>query len=649
MRRGATGRLPAEEAGATSERELFGSRLRVEHGMLRHDGAAERLGFAGMARRLPRLFVQTMGLALRVDRGALLLFLGAEAAQGIASAYILLSVNAVLGAALHLGITWDTLGRLVFPLVGISTAATLVAVLKAASFGATGRLQPKIERSAGSELLRRVSRVELQAFEDPAFRAVVESAHPGTLAAGRMIQSTSAITNSAVSLVAMSGVLTALHPLLLPLLLLIVVPKGWGAVLNARRAYRSMHAQAEHVRQEQVLARLLTEHQAAPEIRVHGAGRHLLRHHEAIAAGAEAELSRLAGQAARTQVLTSAVTGVTTLLAYAALVSMQDAHRTAVAGFATALLAIRLGTAGLQRLVTGMDQLYEQSLFFGDWVEACREAERMAIPDRGEPLPQTVVTLELSGVGYTYRGRPEPAVRDVDLTIRPGEVVALVGENGSGKTTLAKVVAGLYLPQRGTVRWGGVDVTEADRFAVFDRVALLGQDFKRWPFTARSNITVSEFGKAHDAEAVARAVAYADAETFLASLPAGSETLLDRSFRGGVEVSGGQWQRIALARARFRDFDLLICDEPTSALDPASEIEAYQKIRGLADAGKSVLLITHRLASVRSADRVVVLERGRVIDTGTPDELLNRPGKFRDLYVLQASQFGSAADRMADA
>lgn len=631
----------AEDSGTASERELFGSRLRVAHGMLRHDGAAQRMGFGGMARRLPGLLLQTIRLALRVDRRMLVLFLGAEAGQGVLSAYVLLSMNSVLGSTLRTGVTWTALEHHLLPLAGIVTASATVAVLKAVSAGVMGRLQPRIERRAARELLLRVTRVELRAFEDPGFRSVLESAHPGTIAAGRMVQSLSAITSSVVSLAAMGGVLTALHPLLFPLLVLVVVPKGWGAVLNARRAYRSAHAQAEHVRQEQVLARLLMDHQAAPEVRVHDVGRHLLRHYEAIASGGEAELSRLAAQAARTQLCTSALTGGTTLIAYAVLVSLQASHHMAIAGFATAFLAIRLGTAGLQRLVTGMDQLYEQSLFFDDWLEACREAERMVIPDKGTPLPQGPLPLELKGAGYTYRGRREPAVQGVDLTIRSGEVVALVGENGSGKTTLAKIVAGLYLPQEGTVRWGGVEGSEADRRAVFERVALLSQDFKRWPFTARSNITVSEFSRSHDSDSVTEAVAYADAGPLLASLPAEGETLLDRSFQGGVEISGGQWQRVALARARFRSFDLLICDEPTSALDPQAEIETYQKIRGLADGGKSVILITHRLASVRSADRVVVLEKGRVIDSGTPDELMSRPGRFRDLYLMQAAQFGS--------
>lgn len=636
-----------EDASAESERELFGGRLRVAHGMIRHDGAAQRMDFAGMLRRLPGLLSRTMSLGLQVDRRALITFLAAEVGQGIASAYILISVNSVLASALRVGISWNGIGHLTLPLLGISTAGALVAGLKAMSSGATGRLQPKVERRAASELLRRVSQVELQAFEDPGFRTVLDSAHPGTIAAGRMIQSSSAITNSIVSLLAMSGVLAALHPALFPLLFLIVLPKGWGAMRNARCAYESMHSRVEHVRQEQVLARLLTDHQAAAEVRVHGAGPFLLRHYEAMAAGGEAELSRLARQAARTQLLTSAVTGCATVLVYAALVSLQISQQAAIAGFATALLAIRVGTAGLQRLVTGIDQLYEQSLFFGDWVEACREAERMAIPARGKTLADGPLVLELRGVGYAYSGQRQAAVGGVDLTVRPGEVVALVGENGSGKTTLAKIISGLYLPQHGTVRWGGTEVTEANRFDVFERVALLSQDFKRWPFTARSNITVSEFSRSGDTGALAEAIAYADADPFLALLPGGWDTILDRSFQGGVEISGGQWQRVALARARFRNFDLLICDEPTSALDPKSEIEAYQKIRGLADSGKSVLLITHRLASVRSADRIVVMEQGRVIDSGTPDELLSKPGKFRELYLMQASQFGSHDATMA--
>ena len=206
----------------------------------------------------------------------------------------------------------------------------------------------------------------------------------------------------------------------------------------------------------------------------------------------------------------------------------------------------------------------------------------------------------------------QPALREASIEIQRGEVVALVGENGSGKTTLAKILAGLYRPDSGTVRWDQTAIADVDPEPLREQIAVIAQDHANWPLTVRHNITM---GRAADPAELDRAAAASGADIVIGKLPRGYDTLLDRHFKDGAELSGGQWQRIAAARGFYRSAPLLIMDEPTAALDARAEYALFSSIRGHA-AGRSIVLITHRLASVKHADRIYVLRDGQVIEQG---------------------------------
>ncbi|WP_197361196.1 ABC transporter ATP-binding protein, partial [Streptomyces clavuligerus] len=234
----------------------------------------------------------------------------------------------------------------------------------------------------------------------------------------------------------------------------------------------------------------------------------------------------------------------------------------------------------------------------------------------------------------TYPGATTPAVDSVDLDIRRGEVIALVGENGSGKTTLAKLLAGLYLPTHGTLTWDDIPLTDLDPHHVWQTTSVVPQDYTRWQFAARENITLGQPRPTGD-QAVHEAARQAGADTVIDKLPHGLDTSLARSFWGGHDLSGGQWQRLALARGFHRDAPLIVLDEPTSALDARAEHQILTRLRDLA-AGRTALFITHRLASTRTADRILVLDHGRLIQSGTYTQLLNEDGGlYQELHRLQ--------------
>ncbi|MEV5428761.1 ABC transporter ATP-binding protein [Streptomyces sp. NPDC052701] len=612
-------------------------------GWNQHRGAFLELNFRAMVTGLPALLASSLRLARRADRRAARAVLAAEVGRGAAQAVSLLAVNSALGRLMGGGPIEDRLRGALPALVVVAAVTLVAALLRAATTYATGRLEPKVERVATELYLERAAAVELAAIEDHAFHKLLDTAQYGASSARRMIVYGTRVVNAAISLIAAAGVLTVLHPVLLPLLATMTLPSAWSALTNARRRYASFHTWVQHARAGQLISGLLTEPEAAPEIRVHGVGPFLLRHFRAMSETAEAEQARLARLSARTGLIAAAWTGLATAATYATLGGLLLAGAMALSVAGTAVIAIRTGSASLDTLVLEVNQLHEEALFVGDLEKLYVEAAKRAIPVGGRPLPEEPREIRFENVTFRYPGdAARPALDDVTLTLPLGRIVALVGENGSGKTTLVKLLAGLYTPEKGRIRWDDVDAATVDRHQLAERIAMVAQDFKRWPFTARVNVAVGRSSVPLSEERLAEAVAGAGAERVVADLPRGLDTLLARNFSGGHELSGGQWQRLGIARAAYRRGRILIVDEPTAALDARAELEVFDRIRALADGGQTVVLITHRLASVRHADLVHVLDQGRLVESGTPEELLAAGGLYAELYKLQAEQFTGA-------
>ncbi|MFM9698474.1 ABC transporter ATP-binding protein [Streptomyces europaeiscabiei] len=637
----------ARDGGSTpetseSELLLFGGPLRYDMGWSQHANAFLELNFRAMVRRLPSLLASSFRLAWQADRRAARTVLAAETGRGLAQAVNLLAMNAILARLIADGTVEQRLRGAAPALVTIAAVMLVSTLLRAASTYATGRLEPKVERVATELYLERAAAVELSAIEDDGFHKLLDTAKYGAQSARRMISYSARVVNALISLTAAAGVLTVLHPALLPLLVTMTLPSAWSALTIARRRYTSFHAWVQHARAGYLIGSLLIEPEAAPEIRVHGVGPFLLRHFRSMSETAEAEQARLARLAARTGLYAAVWTGLATVATYATLGGLLLAGAMALSVAGTAVIAIRTGSASLDTLVLEVNSLHEEALFVGDMQRLYVEAAKRAIPEGGDPLPEEPREIRVENVTFTYPGKAtRPALDDVTLTVPLGKIVALVGENGSGKTTLVKLLAGLYTPDQGKIMWDGVDAAGADRRQLAERIAMVAQDFKRWPFTARVNMAIGRPSAPLTEERLAASVAEAGAQAVMEDLPRGLDTLLGKGFSGGHELSGGQWQRLGIARAAYRRGRILIVDEPTAALDARAELEVFEKIRALAGTGQTVVLITHRLASVRHADLVHVLDQGRLVESGTPDELLATGGVYAELYSLQAEQFAA--------
>ncbi|MFD8782782.1 ABC transporter ATP-binding protein [Kitasatospora sp. NPDC059599] len=645
----ATGATKGGAGVSESEQLLFGGPLRYDYGWAKHEFVGARVTFGTVARQMPRFLGLAGRMAWAADRTALVTLVGAEVLRGVAAAVVLIATNQALGRLLAPGDVRTVLHAAVPAVVAVGAVSALSAVLAAVSGLASGRLEPAVFRRATVDFLDVVSRSELEAIEDPEFLAEVDSARWGAGSIQHIIGQATAVLTATFALVSAAGVLSVLHPALLPMLLLITAPRGWGAVRTARRRYLSTQAMLQHNRASGLLADMLIRPWSAAEVRVHACGPFLLRHYEQLARTAEREQARLAGAKARTDLLTAALSGLATTGAFAVLGWLVGTGSMPLAVAGTAVVAIRTGSSSIGGLVAQINSLYEESLFVADLDRLRREGHRRAIPDGGAPLPARPAEIRVEDVTFSYPGRDTPALDRVSLTIRRGQVVALVGENGSGKSTLAHLLCGVYRPHRGRIRWDDADTATADRAQLFAGIALLAQNFQRWSFTLRANLLLGRPDAPGTQERLDAAAGYADLAPVLADLDRGWDTLLSKGFEGGVGISGGQWQRVALARLRHRVTTpgpdgrlphLVVVDEPTSALDAKAEIEAFEKIRGLTELGVSIVLITHRLAATARADRIYVLDHGRLIEEGTHAELMAEPTAYREAYRLQAAQYG---------
>ena len=585
--------------------------------------------------RLTRLIRSSLSLVWSAGRRP---FMGLVVLQVVSAAALGLQVIAVkwVLTAILAAERGAELEGAVGPVLMLAGLTALTAV--------SGAVQTQLQRVLGemvawrmwSRVLRVATGVDLRHFEAPEFYDHLSRVQTNAVARPYQVtQGLLSVAGAAVASVGLGLALASVSPTLLVLVLVGGVPLLMTSRRESRLEFTFSVQQTPVLRQRAYLALLQTGREEAKEVRAFGLGQWLgsrvdtlyerylddLRRH-AVRRGA---LS-LVGQ------LGSAFFLSGTLLFLIWLIS-RDAI--GVAGAGAAIIAIRMLATQVQSLFRGVQLVFESGLFLDDLDSFLALGVPALEQTRGSDAPASFGTIRVDDVRFGYPGASVEALQGVDIELRAGEIVALVGENGSGKTTLAKLLAGLYQPDSGRIAWDDSDITDFRPASLRERVSVTFQDFVHYAFTGTDNIAVGRIERSATPERVRAAARAAGAESVLDALPQGFDTLLSRLFVGGIELSGGQWQRVALARSFFRDAPLVILDEPSSALDPRAEHALFSTLREVLG-GRTALFISHRFSTVRGADRIIVLDAGRVVEEGTHDELMAAGGLYADLYRLQS-------------
>ena len=486
-------------------------------------------------------------------------------------------------------------------------------------------------------LMAAAASVDLISYELPAYYDLLHRAHiQAQIRPRQMIIAMQNFVQGLLSSVAVLLSLASLAPWLLPLMLLLYLPVGLARYYTISREYRFARGMTRVDRERSHLVSLVLGPGAAKEIRVFGISEFLVGWYRRLTSERVAELEDLRRDKIRYTVKASVYSIVVAGLGVSGGAILYDAGLVSVPAAAAATVAFQQMKRSASLFGIGLSSLHEAAIFLRDYRVFLRQSGDASVRDRTVLRREMEEVICLAGVQFTYPGGAEPAISDIDLTLERGELVAVVGLNGSGKTTLMKVISGLYEPTVGSVR--------VDGHLAVPCASAIFQDFVRYPFSLRENIGLGNLALVHDQQAIEHICREVGLEDIVAATRDGLDGRLTREFSAGRDLSGGEWQRVALARALMRPSSLLILDEPTSALDSLAEQALFGAIRRLA-VGRTVILVSHRFSTVAIADRVVVMEKGRIVQSGTHAELVRQAGRYQEMYIAQtvhSSQEGAS-------
>jgi ATP-binding cassette subfamily B protein len=531
-------------------------------------------------------------------------------------------------------------GRVLGLIVGLGSV-TMVSALAGSLAALVGEAQGQaVTDHVQSVIHARSVEVDLAYYENAQYYDTLHRAQQeAPYRPARIVNGLAQVGQSGVALTALVGLLFSLHWMIAAVLLIAAVPDMLVRLRYSQRLYAWRRRRTSAERHAGYYQWLLTGEAHAKEIRLFDLGALFIGRFRDVRRTLRRERLHLATRRSLTELVTQ-FAGTLTIFGAFAYIAYRTVHGALTLGdLVMYYQAFQRGQGYLRDILGGLANLYEDSLFLANLYEFLDLRSRVAEPSAPRPLPKPMQRgIAFEHVGFAYAGAAQPVLDDITLTIRPGEHIALVGANGAGKTTLVKLLCRLYDPTAGRITLDGIDLREFRTAALRREISVIFQDYARYHLTVRENIWLGNIALTSDDGAILDAAAAAGADTVIGKLPQGYETQLGKWFDAGQELSIGEWQKIALARAFVRDAQILVLDEPTSALDAAAEYEVFQMFRALA-AGRTTLLISHRFSTVRMADRIFVLADGKIVEAGSHEELLRRGGEYARMFELQASNY----------
>lgn len=597
----------------------------------------------GRLGRTPQLTMDALRLVRRASPRNLIAMFTLQLLSGAAVAGQLLVARRIMQELLRVS-QGGSADALYAPIAAFAAVSVLMATLNALAVHQQRLLVELVGRYAFDRIIDVGASADYRLLETAEFYNQLQRAQAsGDFRIAGMVTGVSQLASALLTTAGIAVVLALLSPLLLAFVLIAAIPALLAAVVNSRESHAFEYSMTAESRERAYVMGLMTSRDAAKEVRLLGLGPHLRGRYRALTEERLRQLREFLRRRLRVSLLGGFASALGLAIALGSLVVLLADGHIGVAAALTAALAMQQLAGRLTTITGSVAQLIESGLFLDDYQAfvqitpaGLRPVDEAA--EGGGRMTGPFDRVAVEGVSFTYPGAARATLQDVSLDVRPGEIVALVGANGSGKTTLVKLICQLYSPDSGRVVWNGTDAATLAPALVAADITVLFQDYLAYHLSARENIAFGRIEKTARLEEVTAAARRAGAHDFIAALPDGYETRMGLEFEGGRELSIGQWQRLALARAFFREGSFLILDEPTASLDPRAESELFTQMRDLS-AGRSVLLISHRFSSARSADRIYVLDGGRIIETGTHAQLVARGGHYAELFGLQAAAY----------
>jgi ATP-binding cassette, subfamily B, bacterial len=517
--------------------------------------------------------------------------------------------------------------------------ATLAAVLARLISFCDVVLADKYSRHISTKIMEHASRLDLTSFEDPLFYDRMERARVQGTDRIVMIQSTGLLIQQLVTTISLAASILFFSPWILVALIVCVVPAFLGETHFAFMGYSLNFRQTPAKREMEYLRVLGGSKESAKELKLFGLSAYLVGRYSKLSTELHAQT---VGLAKRRLIVGALLTLLGTIGYYGSYAFV--IYQTVIGVLTIGTLVFMTGaiagaSTNIQAVFSTFSTIADQALFITDLLQFFAVKPTVISKPNALPAPHPIQKgFEFRNVAFAYPGQTRLVLSNLSFRLSPGERLALVGENGQGKTTIVKLLTRLYDPTGGQILLDGVDLREYDLEDLWKEIGVIFQDFMRYDLTASENIGV---GRIEDKDNIFRLRAAAQkslAEGVIRKLGRGYEQVLGRRFEGGVDLSGGEWQKIALARAYLRDAQLLILDEPTAALDAKSEHEVFQRFAELTR-GKMAVLISHRFSTVKMADRILVLENGQIAEEGAHDQLLLRGGRYAEMFDLQAASY----------
>jgi len=498
----------------------------------------------------------------------------------------------------------------------------------------------RVELEAERRLLEKASKVDLGHFDNSDWHdRLARAKRDVSWRPGDLTWSVLGLSGNIVTIILMAGLLARLH------YLLVVLALGaafLSLLLESRvtsKLYKYYYEETPEERERQYVGDLLVQPKNTKEVRAFVLADYLLGRHRNLSETLFSRREKMLRMGSRMSVVTGIVTGTILALAYV-FVAWRGIHGTINPGAVVLVIGAFTSVSGtLGNISSTFVAVDQHTTFLDDYFSFLAVGTLLPVPDKPQVLPEgSIDGIQFEDVGFTYPGGTEPALRNLNLRIRKGELMALVGENGAGKSTLIKLLLRFYDVQEGAVKVGGADVKEMDPAELRERIGILFQDYATYELTVRENVIMGRPNGNGDDQKVIKALQDSRSEWLVRKMPKGLDSKVGRLFEGGHDLSGGEWQRLALARMMYRNADIWILDEPTSSLDPEAEAAIFAELKENLK-GRIGIVISHRFSTVRIADRIAVIDDGQVKELGTHEELLAAGKRYAQLFELQASGY----------